>query len=61
MKWVSRDYVRSLRQVNDPLTPRDDAVKFYVHTNEKELEKNLKLQSCPSYLQYKVKEVFTDY
>ena len=30
-------------------------------TNAKELEKNLKLQVCPSELQDKFKDLFTDY
>ena len=36
-------------------------MEFYVKTNTKESEKNLKLQGCPSYLQGKVKEVVKEY
>ena len=61
MDWVFIDYGRYLKQGNYPLPPRDDVVKFYVRTNTKELEKNLKLQVLPSDLQYKVKELVTDY
>ena len=34
---------------------------FYVRTNKKELEKNLKLQGCPSHLQEKFKEMVPEY
>ena len=60
MEWVFRDQWVSLKQANNPLQPRDNMVKFYVQNNKKDLEKNLKLQGCPSDLQYKVKEVVTD-
>ena len=36
-------------------------MEFYLRTNTKELEKNLKLQGFPSDIQYKVKEVVTEY
>ena len=36
-------------------------IKFDVRTNATELEKNLKLQGCPSDLQDKAKEVVTEY
>ena len=36
-------------------------MEFYVGTNKKELEKNLKLQGLPSDLQDKVKGVVTEY
>ena len=36
-------------------------MEFNVITNTKELEKNLKIQGCPSDLQEKVKEVVTEY
>ena len=55
MEWVFRDYGRSLKQAKDPLTHRDDVMEFDVRNNTKELEKNLKLKGCPSYLQDKVK------
>ena len=59
MEWVFIDYGRPLKQARDPLPPRYDVMKFDVQTNIKELEKNLKLQGCPSNLQDKVKEVAT--
>ena len=59
MEWVFIDYGISLKQAKDRLPPRDDVVKFDVRTNTKELENNIKLQGCPSDVQYKVKEVFT--
>ena len=49
----------TLKASKGPLPPRDDVVEFYVQTNTKELEKNLKLQGCLSELRDKVKEVFT--
>ena len=55
MEWVLRDYGRSLKQSKDPLPTRDDVMEFDVQTNTKELEKNIKLQGCPSDLQDKVK------
>ena len=61
MKWVFRDYGRSLKQSKDPLPHRNDVIKFNVRTNAKDLENNLKLQGCPSDLQEKVKEVVTEY
>ena len=36
-------------------------MEFDVQTNTKELENNLKIQGRPSELQYKVKEVVTEY
>ena len=36
-------------------------MEFDVWTNTKELEKNIKIQGCPIYLQDKVKEVVTEY
>ena len=56
-----RDYNRSLKKSKDPLTHRYDVVEFYVHTNAKELENNLKLQGFPSDLKDKVKEAVPDY
>ena len=58
---VFRDYRTSLKKTKDPLTPRDDVVKFDVRTNTNDLENNLKPQGCPSDLKVKVKEVVTDY
>ena len=43
MEWVFRDYGISLNQVKDPITPRDNVVLFYVQTNAKYLENNLKV------------------
>ena len=48
-------------QSNDPLPSRNYTTGFYVQTNTKELERNLKLQGCPSDLQDKVKDVVTEY
>ena len=56
-----RDYGISLKQTKDPILPRGDVVEFYVRTNAKELEKNIKLHSCPSELQEMVKELVTLY
>ena len=53
--------VDTFNQAKYPLPYRDYVVEFDVRTNAKELESNLKLQGCPSYLWYKVKEVATDY
>ena len=61
MEWVFREYMRSLKQAKDPLPPRDDVLEFNVRTKTKELGKNLKLHGFPSDLQYKVKEVVTEY
>ena len=61
MEWVFRDYRISLKQETDLLPTRNDVVEFDVKTNTKELENNLKLQGCPSNLQYKFKEVVTYY
>ena len=36
-------------------------MEFYVQTNTKDLEKNLKLKECPRNLQDNFKEVVTDY
>ena len=44
MEWVFRDYGRSLNKSKAPLQPRYDVDEFYVQTNTKELDKNLKLQ-----------------
>ena len=51
----------SLKQSKEPLPPIDDVMEFNMINNTKELEENLKLQGCPSDLQYKVKEVVTEY
>ena len=61
MEWVFRYYGRSLNQAKESLPPRDDVMEFYVRTNTKDLEKNMKLLGCPSDLQYNVKEVVTEY
>ena len=50
-----RDYVRSLKQVNDPPPPRDDVVEFYMWTNAKKIENNIKLKECTIDLQENVK------
>ena len=60
MELVFRDYRSSLKQTKDSLPPSDGEVEFYVQTNTKELENNLKLQGLPSDLQDKVKEVVTE-
>ena len=60
MEWVFRDYGRSLKQSKYPLPPRDVVMEFNVQTNTKELEKNLKIQGCPSDLQNKGKDVVTE-
>ena len=49
------------KQAKDPLPPREDMVEFYVHTNTKYLENNLKLQECPRKLKYQVKAVVPHY
>ena len=59
MEWVFRDYGIFLKQAKDHLPHRDYVMEFDVQTNTKYLEKNLKLQGCPSDLHYKVKEVVT--
>ena len=51
----------SLKQEKDPLPHSDYVVEFDVCTNAKGLDKNIKPQVFPSDLQYKVKEVITDY
>ena len=56
-----RDYIRSLKQAKDTLTPRYNVMKFGVQTNTKELDKNIKLQGLPGDLKDKVKEMVTDY
>ena len=61
MEWVFRYYVISLKKSKDPLPPRDDVMEFDVRTNTTESENNIKLQGWPSDLQYKVKEVVTEY
>ena len=43
------------------LQPRDCMVEFYVRTNKKDLENDIRLQGCPSNLLDKVKGVVTDY
>ena len=58
---VFRDYRVFLKQSKYPLPHRDDMVEFYVWTKAKGLDNNLKLHGFPSDLQYKVKEVVTDY
>ena len=55
------DYGRSLNQEKNPLPPRDNVMEIDGRTNTKELEKNLKLQVCPSDLQENIKEVVTEY
>ena len=59
MEWVFRDCGRLLKQAKDPQPTRDDVMEFDVQTNTKELDNTLKLQGCPSDLQYKVNEVVT--
>ena len=54
-----RDYEGYLTQSKDPIPPRDYAAGFYVCTNTKELENNIKVQECPSESKYKVKVVVT--
>ena len=61
VEWVFRYYGISLKQSKDPLPPRDDVMEFYFRANTNELEKNLKLQGCPSDLQDKIKQVVTEY
>ena len=56
-----RDYRISLNKENYPLPPREDAVEFYVRTNAKYYEKNLKAEVCLSDLQENAKEVVTEY
>ena len=60
MELLFRYYGRSLNQAKESLPPRDDVMGFYVRTNTKDLEKNMKLLGCPSDLQYNVKEVVTE-
>ena len=43
MEWVFIDYEISLNKAKDPLPPMNDVVEFYVWTNTKDLEKNIKL------------------
>ena len=50
MKWFFRYYIRSLKQVKEPLQPTDNVVAFDVWTNTKELENIIKLNGCPSNL-----------
>ena len=61
MIWVFRDYVGSSKQKKYPLSLRDEMMEFDVQTNTKELEKNLKIQGCPSDLQEKFNELVTEY
>ena len=61
MEWLFRDYGTSLKQAKNPLPPRYNVMEFGVRDNKKELENNLKLQDCPSDLQYNVKKVVTEY
>ena len=42
-----RDYRIFLNKTKDTLPSMEDMMKFYVQTNKKELEKNLKLKGCP--------------
>ena len=44
-----------MNQAKDPIQSRNDVAEFYVNMDAKELDKNLKLQACPSDLQGKVK------
>ena len=60
MECVFRGYIISLKQAKDPLPPNNDLVEFDMRKNTKNLEKNLKLQGCPSGLQEKVKNLVTD-
>ena len=50
MELVFRYYGRSLNKAKYPLTPRDVVMETDVQNNTKELENNVKLQGCPSYL-----------
>ena len=43
MEWVFRGYGRYLKKSKDLLLPRYNVMKFYVRTNTKELDNNLKL------------------
>ena len=54
------DHGRYLKQEKYLLPPRGDVMEFYVQTNTKDLEKNLKLQGLPSDLQEKFKGVVTE-
>ena len=58
---VFKDYGIFLKQAKEPIPPRDYVMEFNVKTKTKELEKILKLHSCTSDLQYKAKEVVTEY
>ena len=47
-----RDYGRFLKQEKYPLPTKDDVVEFDVRIDAKEFENNLKLQGCPSGMQF---------
>ena len=61
MEWVFRDYGRFLNQAKCPLPHRDYVMEFDMQINTKKLERNIKLQGCPSDLNDKVKEAVTEY
>ena len=61
MVWVFRYYGIPLKKAKETLPPRDNVMEYYVQTNTKDSEKNIKLQILPSDLHDKVKEAVTEY
>ena len=61
MEFFFMDYGISSNQVKYRLLPRDDMIEFDLISFSMEMDKNLKLQVCPSEFQEKVKEVIINY
>ena len=46
MEWVLRDHGISLKQIRNPLPPRENIIEFDFQINDEELEWNLKKKGC---------------
>ena len=46
MEWVLRDHRISLKQIRNPLPPRENIIEFDFQINDEELEWNLKKKGC---------------
>ncbi len=61
LDYIFGEHGKAVRQEKQRLPDRNDVVEFNVTTNSAELERNLKLNGCPSELQPEVTKVVKEY